>query len=305
MKGMKIVISGGSGLVGRALTEKLANLGHEVVVLSRQPQGVSSLAAGVSVEGWDAVSVADLTPILEGVDAVVHLAGENIGAGRWTAKRKAAIRESRVRSTESLAQAFLGCRNPPHTLIQGSAVGFYGPQGDDPLTETGEPGADFLASVCRDWEAAGRGVEAAGVRRVIARTGVVFAKHGGALPRILLPFKLFAGGPIGSGDQVLSWIHLEDEASALAFLLMDEDVRGVFNLAAPNAVTNRELARTLGRILHRPSFLPTPGFVLRVALGEMATLVLDGQRAVPRNLLARGYEFRFPEVDAALENLLA
>jgi uncharacterized protein (TIGR01777 family) len=248
--------------------------------------------------------VDQLAPVLEASDAVVHLAGENIGAGRWTDKRKRRIRDSRVGSTEALARAFAESAHRPGVLVQGSAVGFYGSHGNERVSETAPPGSDFLALVCRDWEKAGESVEKLGVRRVIARTGVVFAARGGALSRILLPFKLFAGGPVGSGRQVLPWIHLHDEVRAMAHLLTADGVEGVFNLAAPAAVTNSELAGAISKVLRRPSLVPTPGIVLRLALGEMATLVLEGQRAVPERLLERGFEFRFPEVEGALRDLL-
>ncbi len=301
---MRIAITGGTGLVGRALAAVLTGAGHEVVILSRRPGGVSGFPAGVSVEGWDTVSADRLIPVLEAVDGVVHLAGENIGSGRWTEKKKRRIRDSRVRSTEALAAAFAGCGTRPGVLVQGSAVGFYGPRGDESIPEATAPGTDFLALVCRDWEAAGESVEPLGVRRVIARTGVVLAVEGGALPRIVLPFKLWVGGAVGSGRQVLPWIHLQDEVEAIVHLLEDDGAEGAFNLAAPAAVSNRQLAHAIGKVLRRPSFVPTPGIALRVILGEMATLVLDGQRAVPERLLERGYEFRFPEVEGALRDLL-
>ncbi len=291
-------------MVGRALAAELVGVGHEAVVLSRRPAAVEDLPAGVSLQGWDTFTVDELVPVLEGSDAVVHLAGENIGAGRWTDKRKRRIHESRVRSTEVLARAIAESADRPGILVQGSAVGFYGPRGNENISETTPPGSDFLASVCRDWERASESVEKLGVRRVIARTGVVFAAEGGALPRIVLPFKLFAGGPVGSGRQVLPWIHLQDEVQAMVHLLEDDGAAGVFNLAAPGAVTNRELARAIGKTLGRPSFVPTPAIALRLILGEMATLVLDGQRAVPERLLERGFEFRFSEVEDALRDLL-
>lgn len=301
---MKVAITGGTGLIGRALADELVAGGHEVVLTSRRPEAVENLSEGVSARRWDTASTDELAPILEEVEAVVHLTGENIGAGRWSDERKRRIRDSRVRSTEALTQAFAGCERKPGVLIQASAVGYYGPRGDEPIPETTPPGSDFLARVCRDWEAASAPVEELGVRRAIARTGVVFSEKGGALPRIVLPFKLFAGGPVGSGRQVLPWIHLRDEARAMAHLIETEEARGAFNLAAPGAVTNRELASELGRVLGRPSFVPTPAIALRLALGEMATLVLDGQRAVPTRLLESGFDFRFPKLDAALRDLL-
>jgi len=302
---MRVAITGGTGLIGRALAGELAAARHEVVVLSRTPGAVEGLPAGVSARGWDTVDVDDLVPVLESVDAVVHLAGENIGARRWTQGQKNRIRESRVRSTEALAEAFAACSNRPGVLVQGSAVGYYGPHGDEAIAETTPPGSDFLSEVCRDWEAASASVETLGVRRVIARTGVVFAADGGALPRILLPFRLFAGGPVGSGRQVLSWIHLQDQVRAMIYLVEDEGAEGAFNLTAPGAVSNRELARVIARVLKRPGFLPAPAIALRLLLGEMATLVLDGQRAVPARLLERGYEFRFPDIEPALRDLLS
>ena len=302
---MRVAITGGTGLIGRALAGELAAGGHDAVVLSRRPGVVEGLPAGVSVLDWDTVDADELVPVLESVDAVVHLAGENIGARRWTQGQKKRIRESRVRSTEALARAFAACSNRPGVLVQGSAVGYYGPHGDQAIVEATPPGADFLSGVCRDWEAASASVETLGVRRVIARTGVVFAAEGGALPRILLPFRLFAGGPVGSGRQVLSWIHLQDQVRAIVYLLEDEGAEGAFNLTAPGAVSNRELARVIARVLKRPGFLPTPAIALRLLLGEMATLVLDGQRAVPARLLERGFEFRFPDVEPALRELLS
>ncbi len=301
---MRVVITGGTGLIGRALAGGLVVAGHDAVVLSRRPGAAVGLPAGVSAWSWDTDGVDDLVPVLEAADAVVHLAGENIGARRWTRDQKNRISQSRVCSTEALAAAFAACSNRPGVLVQGSAVGYYGPHGDEGIPETTGPGSGFLAEVCQDWEAASASVETLGVRRVIARTGVVFAADGGALPRILLPFRLFAGGPVGSGRQVLSWIHLQDEVRAMTYLLEDDGAEGAFNLAAPGAVSNRDLARVIGRVLKRPSFVPTPAIAIRLMLGEMATLVLDGQRAVPARLLERGFEFLYPEVELALRELL-
>jgi uncharacterized protein (TIGR01777 family) len=189
-------------------------------------------------------------------------------------------------------------------LVQASAVGFYGPRKSEEISEDGAAGNDFLARVCREWEAASESVEEVGIRRVVIRTGVVLSPDGGALAKMLLPFRLFAGGPLGSGDQFVPWIHIADEAGAIRFLIEDEQARGPFNLVAPEGVDNRQLARAIGKELGRPSSLPTPAVALRVMLGEMSTLVLDGQRAVPQRLLESGYEFRFPELQAALRDLL-
>ncbi len=301
---MRVVVTGGSGLIGRALVRSLAEDGHRAIVVSRSPERIRDLPEGVETAGWDGVTAEQLAPALEGADGVVHLAGEGIASGRWTRERKQRIRDSRVRGTRALAGAFETAAQRPGVLLQGSAVGFYGPQGDEEIGEEHPAGDDFLARTCRDWEQAGAGVERLGVRRVLLRTGVVLARDGGALPRIALPFKLFAGGPVGGGRQWFPWIHLDDEVGAIRFLLENPETRGVFNLTAPNPVTNRELGRALGRVLRRPSLVPTPGIALKLALGEMSTIVLDGQRAVPSKLEAAGYGFRFAELEPALRDLL-
>lgn len=297
---MKVAISGGTGLIGRALAAELMAHGHAVRILTRDESGVRGLPAGVETAEWDAATAASAAPALDESDAVVQLAGANIGGGRWTPERKRLIRESRVRSSRAIAEALAGS-GMPRVLVQGSAVGFYGARGDERLEEDAAPGSDFLGRTCQEWEAASEPAEAAGVRRAVARTGVVLARDGGALPRMALPFKLFAGGPAGSGRQYLPWIHLDDEVAALRFLIEDPTAIGPFNLSAPEPVTNRHFSRELGRVLRRPSFLPVPAFALRLALGEMATLVLDGQRAVPAKLLGSGFRFRFGEPGAALE----
>lgn len=301
---MKVAITGGSGLIGRALSDALVDSGHQPVWTSRSPDRLKSVPSGVTVRAWDGRSAGPLVAVLDEVDAVVHLAGENIGSGRWTGARKARIKDSRTRSTAALAAAFRAASVKPRVLVQGSAVGYYGPRGDEPVTEESGAGDDFLAGVCEKWEDASAAVQELGVRRVVARTGVVLSTEGGALPKMLLPFRLFAGGPVGTGRQVVPWVHIEDEARALLQLLEDEAAEGPFNLTAPEAVTNRELAKIVGRVLGRPAFLPTPALPLRIGLGEMSTLVLDGQRAVPEKLEASGFTFLFPELEGALRHLL-
>ncbi len=301
---MRVVISGGSGLVGRALTDELVGAGHEAVVLSRRPKKVFGLPDRVSVRPWDGRTSEALTQELEGADAVVHLAGENIAAGRWTKARRERIRASRVESSAAVAEAIRLCSQRPTALLQASAVGYYGPRGDEETTETAPPGDDFLSSVCVAWESASAGVERLGVRRPVLRTGVVLSTAGGALPKMMLPFRLFAGGPVGSGRQWVPWIHIADEVGAIRFLLEHQTATGPYNLVAPGALTNREFSRLLGRVMERPSFLPTPGFALKVALGRMSTIVLDGQRALPEQLRADGFSFRFTEAEAALRDLL-
>jgi uncharacterized protein (TIGR01777 family) len=300
---VRVVITGGSGLIGRELTRDLASSGVEVVVLSRSPESVEGLPAGAVAKGWDAESAQALVERIEDADAVVNLAGENIGGGRWTAARKRAIRDSRVRVTEAVAEALRLTGRRPSVLIQASAVGFYGAAGDELLTEQAPAGNDFLATVCREWEQASSVVETFGVRRVVVRTGVVLDGSGGALPRILLPFRLFLGGKIGDGRQWVPWIHIRDEIRAIRFLLEGE-AAGVFNLTTPEPVRNDELAAKVGGALARPSVLPAPALALRLALGEMSTLLLDGQRAVPRRLLDLGFTFEFPDLEDALRDLL-
>ena len=302
---MRTIITGGSGLIGRALAVELAAAEHEVIILSRAPGRVSGLPAGARAVGWDGRSAEGWQDLADGAAAIVNLAGESIAAGRWTAARKRRIAESRRQAGAAVVQAVAGAATKPQVLIQASAVGYYGPRGDETITEDAAAGADFLAQVCVPWEASTEPVERLGVRRVVIRTGIVLSRDGGALPRMMLPFRLFAGGPLGSGRQGFPWIHNADEVSAIRWLIEREDASGPFNLAAPETLTNAEFSRVLGRVMRRPSFMPTPGFALRLVLGELATLLLDGQRQVPRRLLDLGFTFRFPTAEAALRDLLA
>ncbi len=301
---MRVVITGGTGFIGRALARSLIKDGHQVVVVSRAPERAKGLPAAVSVAAWDARSKDSLATILGGSDGVVHLAGESIAAGRWTAAKKRRIRDSRVDSSRAVAEAMMTIEPRPRVLIQGSAVGYYGSRGETELKEDEAPGDDFLAHICCEWESASEGVQESGIRRAVIRTGVVLSPGGGALARMLPPFRLFLGGPLGSGRQWFPWIHLEDEVGAIRFLLEHETRGGPYNLTAPMPVTNGEFSSTLGRVLGRPSVLRAPGFALRLALGEMAEMLLDGQRAVPHRLQEEGYKFRFGELETALRDLL-
>jgi len=300
---MKILVGGGTGLVGRSLVQELAAAGHTCRVLSRTPERHLESPDQVTMHRWDAKEMEPLVELVEESDAVVHLAGESIGAGRWTAQRKRQILDSRVASTQAMTAAVLQTRSPPQVFVQASAVGYYGPGDDQLITEEAAPGDDFLARVCREWESASAGLEAQGIRRIVARTGIVLSASGGALPRIAMPFKWFAGGPAGSGSHWMPWIHLADEVGGLRFLLEQSAATGAFNLTAPNPVTNREFSRLLGKALQRPSLLPAPAFALRVALGEMADLILTGQRAIPRRLVDLGYTFHFPDLESALQDI--
>jgi uncharacterized protein (TIGR01777 family) len=302
---MRVLITGGSGLIGSALARELGAAGEDVVVLSRDPSRVKNSLPNVRAVRWDGVSADGWGSLAEGPDtAIVHLAGESIADGRWSEERKRRIVDSRVRSSVAVAAAIRQAKVKPRVLLQGSAVGYYGACGDEVVTEDHGPGTGFLAKVCVDWEASTLEVESLGVRRALLRTGIVLAREGGALAKMALPFRLFAGGPLGSGRQWVPWIHLADEVGAIRFLLDHAAARGAFNLTAPEPVQNRDFGRALGSALHRPSLLPAPGFALHLVLGEMAAMILEGQRAVPRALQELGYTFRFPDLRRALDDLL-
>ncbi len=302
---MRIMIAGGTGLIGSALANSLVGSGCEVTVLTRSPERHQPFASeGVRLQEWDGESAEGWGHLVSQADAIVNLAGAGIADGRWTTSRKEQIRESRVRAGQALVTAIRDADTVPNVLIQSSAVGYYGPADDRILDEQASPGTDFLARVCVDWESSTEAVASMGVRRVVIRTGVVLSAEGGALPRMTLPFRLFAGGPLGSGKQYFPWIHIADEVAAIRFLLEREQASGPFNLAAPNPPSNREFVRDLGRVMGRPSLMPTPSFALRLLFGEMSTVLLDGQRAVPSRLQEAGYEFIFPEPVAALRDLL-
>ena len=295
---MRILIAGGSGFLGRALTTAWRNDGHEVKVLTRRARAADDVQWAPESGG------ADVTSALEGADAVVNLAGAGIADRRWTTARKAAIVESRVTSTRALANAILRCTRPPHVFISASAVGFYGTRDDEALTEESPAGSDFLAMVCESWER--EASAAAGIARVVRlRTGLVLAADGGALPRMALPFRFFAGGRLGSGRQYMSWIHREDWVRMVGWALRNGDVDGPLNLTAPIPVTNAEFTRALATAMGRPALFPVPSFALHVMLGrEMAdALLLGGQRAHPAKAQTLGFQFRFATIESALRSI--
>jgi uncharacterized protein (TIGR01777 family) len=302
---MRVIITGGTGLIGQALSANLAADGYEVILLSRAPERAAGLPSGVRAERWDTRTAEGWAHLADGASAIVNLAGENIGAGRWTDERKHRILESRLDAGLAVVQAVEQASQKPGVLIQASGIGYYGPRGNEEISEDTEPGHDWLAQVAVQWEASTTPVEDMGVRRAVIRTGVVLSASDGALPRMLLPFRLFVGGPLGSGKQWFPWIHLADEAAAIRFLIENEAASGPFNLSAPHPVTNAQFSRAVGRVLERPSAIPTPAFALRSLFGEMATLLLDGQRAVPQRLLDLGFQFQFLIAEAALKDLLA
>jgi hypothetical protein len=297
---MRVLVTGATGLVGRALSASLLADGHEVVALSRS-DAPAGLPPGTRAVKGDPAVVGPWLEELGRCDACVNLAGEPVAAGRWTAERRRRIRDSRVDATRNLAAAI--ARGGPTVLVNGSAIGYYGPRGDEVLDESAGPGDDFLARVAVEWEAAARPAERR-ARVVLVRTGIVLAREGGALPRLVLPFRLLAGGPIGDGAFWQSWIHLADEVGILRLALEDARASGPLNATAPDPARNRDLARAIGRVLRRPSGLPTPAFAVRAALGEMAEVVLASQRVVPSRALALGYRFRFPSLEPALRDLL-
>jgi hypothetical protein len=301
---MRIIITGGTGLIGRQLAKSLAGDGHEVIALSRNPSQATGMPAGVRVERWDAKTPAGWAQLADGAGAIVNLAGESLAEGRWTEARKRAIVDSRVNAGKAVVEAIRAAAQKPAVLVQSSAVGYYGPRGKEEITEDAKPGSDFSAKVCVDWEASTQAVEALGVRRPVIRTGIVLSPDGGALPRMLLPFKFFAGGKLGSGEQGFPWIHMADEVAAIRFLIDTAGASGPFNLTAPNPPTNAEFAKAIGQAMGRPAAVPAPGFAMKAAFGEMSTVLLDGQRAVPQRLLGLGYTFRFGDSVAALRDIL-
>jgi len=298
---MKVLIPGGSGLIGTALTKSLLADGHEVVILSRSAQ--TKVPAGARLVQWDAKTPDGWSNELNGADAIVNLAGATLDH-RWSESYKKIAWESRENAGHAIAAAVEQVEQKPRVLIQSSAVGYYGPRDDTPATEDTPPGDDWMARVCKAWEASTEAVEKHGVRRAIVRSGIVLTTEGGALPKLVLPMKLFAGGPIGSGKQVMSWIHIDDEVQAIRKLIDDESASGAFNLTAPNPHSNREFVKTLGKVMGRPAFMPAPGFAVKLMFGEMSTVVLDGQRVMPKHLQEIGYQFEFPELQPALADLL-
>jgi uncharacterized protein (TIGR01777 family) len=297
--GLHLLVSGASGLIGSALIRRLAADGHRVTRLVRRPAGPGEVT-------WDpAIGTIDAQK-LAGVDGVVHLAGENLGH-RWTRSRKASIRDSRVRGTGLLSETIARLERPPRVLISASAVGIYGNRGDELLTETsppGDPNRDFLVAVCLEWEAAADSARAAGIRVVHPRFGVVLSPEGGALGKLLPPFRLGLGGHLGEGSQWMSWISIHDAVGVIRYALL-ADLHGPINATAPEPVTNRDFTRTLGRVLRRPTILPVPAVALRLALGEMADrTLLSSARVLPSRLLQSGFRFEYPELEGAFRQVL-
>jgi uncharacterized protein (TIGR01777 family) len=305
---MRVIITGGTGLIGRALTKRLSSQGYEVIILSRSPQQDASQPSNVKKVQWDAATAEGWGYLADGAHAIVNLAGENIAGesvltGRWTEERKKRIYTSRVNAGRAVVEAIQAATEKPKVLIQASGIDYYRPDLARIITEEDGPGSDFLSQVCFDWEASTVAVEAMGVRRCVIRSGIVLTNEGGAWPRIVLPFKLFAGGPIGSGKQYWSWIHLDDEVGAIEYLLKNEQAKGVYNLTAPEPLQNWEFASRLGKVMSRPAFFPVPAPALQIAFGEMSMLLLGSRRVLPKRLQELGYTFKFPQAEAAFKEL--
>ncbi len=306
---MRVFLTGATGLIGSHLVKNLRDRGDQIVILSRRPEAAKEIGgAACNVVEGDPTQQGPWTDALKDCDAVVHLAGEGIFNRRWNQQFKDLLYSSRIKSTDNIAAALTKVDHAksgnPKVLINGSAIGYYGPHGNEDLTEESGPGHDYLAKICVDWEKATQPAVNHGIRVVLLRTGIVLAAGGGALQKMLPPFKMFVGGPIGSGKQYMSWIHIEDEVGLILFALDHPEVNGPINATAPNPVTNQEFSRVLGKVLGRPSFLPTPGFALRVMLGESAQIITSGQKVLPRKALTAGYAFQFPELERALRHLL-
>lgn len=306
---MRLLISGSTGLVGAALLELFRQQGHDVSRLvrpsTRNRQAGRMKSPQPSSVAWDPIAGV-LDPAATGADAVVHLAGAPIGEGRWTASRKRLLVDSRVAATRQLVAALAQLPQPPRVFIAASAIGFYGDRGDEELTESSASGHDFLADLCSDWEAESARAAAFGARVVLLRFGIVLAKHGGALPRMVFPFRLGVGGRIGSGRQWMSWVAIKDVVEIIGFAVRTSGLSGPVNVVAPNPARNADFAAALGRVLHRPALLPTPGFALRIALGEMAdALLLSSQRVSSEKLQTLRYPFMYPSLEDALQAILA
>jgi hypothetical protein len=301
----RVIVTGATGLIGRALYLRLIEKGYQVVIFSRNPSKAQRNVPGAAeYVTWNPKQHGEWASALNGAYGIVHLAGAPIFGKRWDEQYKAEIRDSRVISTRVLFSSLIAAQHKPAVFVSGSAVGYYGPRDDTRLDESAAPGDDFLAQVCVEWEKEAIEAEELGIRTVLLRTGIVLDRKEGALPQMMLPFRFFVGGPILPGTQWLSWIHLVDQVELIVMALEDERVRGPLNATAPEPETNSRFSATLGRVMGSPSWLPAPGFGLKVVLGEVADLVVEGQRVIPQKALDLGYQFQYPTAEEALRNLL-
>jgi hypothetical protein len=302
---MRVAVAGGTGFIGRALCAELVNAGHAVLVLTRDVE-IAGPALGDYVETveWNAQPGGAWMSSIDGADAVVNLAGESIGDKRWTPARKQSIIGSRLAATNALVEAISGAKRKPSVMVSSSAVGYYGPRGDEIITEADSSGNDFLAQTTKQWEEAARKVEKHGVRLVILRNGVVLERDGGALEKFLTPFRFFAGGTLGSGRQWFSWIHRDDVIGLMKFALENRSIKGVMNATAPVPVTMKDFCSILGRVMGRPSWAPVPDLALKIVLGELSQMILTGQRVVPAAAEKAGYKFKYRNAEEALAAIL-
>jgi uncharacterized protein (TIGR01777 family) len=301
---MKIVIAGGTGFIGLHLCRTLIEYQHDVTVLSRNAmKATNTLPNSVSVVEWDTKTAKNLDQTLKGADALINLCGEPIADAPWTENRKQRLLNSRIDTTRTLVEAIRLTAQKPRTLINASGIGFYGPQDNQSLTEESPRGNGFLSDLCVAWEEAAKGAQEFGVRVVLPRIGMVLGNTGGALPKMLLPFRLFMGGPISPGTQHISWIHQKDLSNLIVWLLGKPEITGPVNAVAPDTVSMKEFCRTLGKALHRPSWIPVPEFVLKLAFGEMATVLTTGQNVQPFIAQRKGFNFLYPKLDVALQSL--
>jgi len=302
---MKIIVTGGTGFIGTALLPRLCVENHAVVALTRDPTRAGGLLPpGVTAVAWSGITGGDWRSHLEGADAVINLAGEALAAKRWTPEQKERIINSRVDALHAIGDALVSAPKMPSVVISSSAVGYYGPVEEGEVTEEREPGTDFLARTCVRWEAAANAIGELGPRIVVLRSGVVLGDGGGALERMLLPFRLFAGGPIGSGRQWFPWVHRDDLVNIILFALRNPEVSGPLNAVAPESVSMKTFSSALGKAIRRPSWAPVPAPILRLALGEMADMLLTGQRVVPGKLQKLGFTFTFPTLPLALTDIV-
>ncbi len=300
-----IIVTGATGLIGKKLCEKLNKQGANVFVFTRNPENAKKVLPYMrEYIKWNPMNISSWIDKINGKDAIINLAGENIMSRRWNEKHKKKITQSRLITTRALVNAINHVENRPAVFISASAIGYYGFTGNAEITEESKPGEDFLALLTQKWEREAIDVEYLGVRRVSIRIGVVLDKSGGALARMIIPFKFFAGGPLGSGKQWFSWIHIDDLVNLFLFALDNENMKGVYNATAPHPVRMKDFAKMLGKILHRPSILPVPGFVLKIMLGEGAEYLIKGSRVFPIKTLAAGFKFKYESAEAALSHLL-
>ena len=300
---MKILITGGTGFVGTQLTSRLIKDGHEVTILTRSLKGAKGSSPGISYLEGDPTKKGSWQEAIKNHGAIINLAGASIFS-KWTDEHKKAIRESRVSTTQNIVEGIPSDPSKKITLFSTSAVGYYGFCGDEELTEDAPPGNDFLARIAMEWEGEALKARDKGARVVITRFGIVMGEKGGALSQMIPLFKKYIGGPIGNGKQWFSWVHIKDLAEAFAFLMKHPEISGPVNVCSPNPVRNKDLAKALGRALHRPSFIPAPGFMVKLVLGEFGSVILEGQKVIPRRLIESGFVFQYPDIEKTLQGIV-